>query len=89
MKILKPKHIIDLKTGMHECPGCLCWYMSKDMRDVAWRRVKIGPYTETIEFCKDCELKRHEQETGERLMYRIREICLGLNLAKNRDWILP
>lgn len=88
MKINKPLKRINSITKLHQCPGCLTWRDGLSMRNVAWRRIKIGRYTETIEFCKVCESKRHLDETGERLMYRMREICLGLNIAKNRDWTL-
>lgn len=84
MKIPKPKKTVELTTGLHKCPGCLLWYPGQFMTDLAWRRDKIGPYTETVEFCKVCAEKRHANETGERLMYRMREIKTGIDIARNR-----
>ena len=83
MKILKPMVKLNYAGG-HECPGCLKYNARESMVDLAWRRDKIGPYTETIEFCQACASKRHENETGERLMYRMREIKLGKDIAKNK-----
>ena len=81
MRIPKPKKTVEVISGLHQCPGCLLWYPASAMKDVVWRRDKIGPYTETVEFCSNCESKRHEGETGERLMYRMRELRLAVEIT--------
>lgn len=84
MRIPKPKKTVEVLTGLHQCPGCLKWWPGRAMTAVAWRRDKIGRYTETIEMCQACVNQRREGETGERLMYRMREIKLGKDIARNK-----
>lgn len=46
-----------------------------------WYRIKLGPYTQTVGFCKDCANKRDEtKETGRRLRNKIKYTLLGLKL---------